>query len=184
MDLTQGTITFRADTSVTGGVSNGSFAAGVTLWTGFGEDTILIDGTHQRADLRTITTLNTGLGDDLVYVDLDASEANGTDTRDGVFVLNTQGAWNDYPSISDNDTVLGTGTISLDVGIRTPILVDLDDDGDLDMVAGAVDGTLRYYRNTGTAAAPVYVEADRNCQPVCRYRCRHQERTGVCRSGQ
>jgi Ca2+-binding RTX toxin-like protein len=103
VDLTQGTITFQADITTTGGVPNGSFAGGVTLWTGFGDETISINGTSDRAGLRTITTLNTGLGDDVVTVDLDTGE-------DGTFVLNTQGPWNGYPAITDNDTVIGTAS--------------------------------------------------------------------------
>ncbi|CAN0443943.1 unnamed protein product, partial [Phaeothamnion confervicola] len=104
VDLAQGTITFRAD-------STGSFADGVSIWTGFGNDTIWIDGAADRAGVRTITALNTGLGDDKVYVDLQASEANSaTDTTDGLLVLNTQGPWNNYPAISDRDEVIGTGS--------------------------------------------------------------------------
>jgi Ca2+-binding RTX toxin-like protein len=100
VDLDQATITYGAD-------PDGSFADGVSIWTGFGEDTITIDGTSYRDDLRNFTTLNTGLGDDTVTVDLQAGE-------DGLFVLNTQGPWNDYPDISDNDTVLaGSSTLPL-----------------------------------------------------------------------
>ena len=39
-----------------------------------------------------------------------------------------------------------------------PTLADLDGDGDLDAVVGIADGTLHYFRNTGTTAAPVFVE--------------------------
>jgi Ca2+-binding RTX toxin-like protein len=100
VDLAQGTITYQA--------ANGNFGNGISIWTGFGEDTIWIDGTADRAGVRTVTSLNTGLGDDTVGVDLDAGE-------DGLLVLNTQGPWNDYPqssypAITDNDTVLGSGT--------------------------------------------------------------------------
>ena len=45
------------------------------------------------------------------------------------------------------------------VGVRNPVLADLDGDGDLDAaVGGPRDGTIHYYENTGTSTAPVYVE--------------------------
>jgi Ca2+-binding RTX toxin-like protein len=37
-------------------------------------------------------------------------------------------------------------------------LVDLDDDGDLDLVTGQGDGSIRYLENTGTATDPLFVE--------------------------
>jgi hypothetical protein len=66
----------------------GTFADGIRVWTGHGDDTISIDDTHDRRDrgVRTITFLNTGLGNDLVNVDLQAGE-------DDMLVLNTQGAY-------------------------------------------------------------------------------------------
>ena len=72
-------ITFKA-------AANGTFADGVTIWTGSGADRIHVDATHERAGVRTVTSLNTGLGDDEVWVDLQAG-------RDGFFVLDTQGAY-------------------------------------------------------------------------------------------
>jgi Ca2+-binding RTX toxin-like protein len=83
-------ISFRAD-------ADGNFADGVTIWTGWGDDTITIDGTHERAGVRTVTTLNTGLGDDTVIVDLDEVEADG---GDGFFVLNMQGPYNHSISLA------------------------------------------------------------------------------------
>ncbi|MEG5094668.1 VCBS repeat-containing protein, partial [Microcoleus sp. B13-B4] len=43
------------------------------------------------------------------------------------------------------------------VGTYTsPTLVDIDGDGDLDAFVGSNDGNTYYYRNTGTASAPVF----------------------------
>ncbi|MGY6216921.1 FG-GAP-like repeat-containing protein [Methylolobus aquaticus] len=55
--------------------------------------------------------------------------------------------------------VLQAGNFGLtDVGFNaSPTLVDIDGDGDRDAFVGANDGTTRFYRNTGTAAAPVFV---------------------------
>jgi len=38
----------------------------------------------------------------------------------------------------------------------TPSFADLDGDGDFDAVVGAEGGTLRYFKNTGTAIAPTF----------------------------
>jgi hypothetical protein len=42
--------------------------------------------------------------------------------------------------------------------ISAPTFADLDGDGDLDALIGAHDGTLRYFQNTNTATAPVFVQ--------------------------
>ncbi|MFO0688375.1 MAG: VCBS repeat-containing protein [Myxococcota bacterium] len=47
----------------------------------------------------------------------------------------------------------------LSVGLTSvPSLGDLDGDGDLDLLAGRDDGTLRYFENTGTRTSPAFVE--------------------------
>ena len=71
--------------------------------------------------------------------------------------------------ITDNDLIVTgirnyvaqTGTANplngADVGtFSKPILIDLDGDRDLDVVVGSSDGTLSYYRNTGTVTNPSY----------------------------
>ena len=92
----------------------GNFAGGVTVWTGRGNETITVDGTHTRngtnpdpdgTPLRTVTTLNTGPGIDTVNVSLN--------TSDGFFVVNTQ---------SGDDTVDADGVGAL-VATTLPIIV-------------------------------------------------------------
>ena len=34
----------------------------------------------------------------------------------------------------------------------------MDNDGDLDMAVGSSDGTVKYYKNTGSVTAPTFVE--------------------------
>lgn len=97
--------------------SDGDYAGGITIWTGRGADHIVIDGTHERAGLRTITTLNTNDGEDDVTVDLSAG--TGTLARDGFFVLNTE---------ADNDVV--------DASQSTLPLVLFGGSGELDKIRG------------------------------------------------
>ena len=88
--------------------AGGNFADGITLWAGYGDDVFTkVEGTHVRAGLRTVTTLNTGLGDDRVTVDLHPVE-------DDFFVLNTQGALEPFVTYRDRDFVDGsTSTLPL-----------------------------------------------------------------------
>jgi Ca2+-binding RTX toxin-like protein len=85
--LAQGAITFRA-------AADGTFADGITIWAGSGADAISIDATHERDGVRTVTALHTGLGDDEVWVDLQAAD-------DGFFVLDTQGGHQHVLAIAD-----------------------------------------------------------------------------------
>jgi hypothetical protein len=46
----------------------------------------------------------------------------------------------------------------VDVGIHAaPSFADIDNDGDLDAFVGGFGGTVKFYRNTGTVSAPVFV---------------------------
>ena len=123
--LSDGSITFSSNkaSNEPGVDDDGSYIGGITIWTGFGDDIIKIDGTH-RTDgvdfrgLQTITTLNTGLGDDVVTVTLTEpidANADGViqitealETDDGFFVLNTQGPFN-HELILAPDTIFEGG---------------------------------------------------------------------------
>ncbi|MFZ6013337.1 MAG: FG-GAP repeat domain-containing protein, partial [Bacteroidota bacterium] len=49
-----------------------------------------------------------------------------------------------------------------------PQFADLDKDGDKDLFIGTLDGTIRYYKNTGSAAAPTFVEETGAWDPVAK----------------
>ncbi len=148
--LAQGSITYKTD------LADGDFAPGITIWAGWGDDTIEIDGTHWRDPLsvehpsiRTVTTLNTGLGDDNVTVDLDSGE-------DGFFVLNTQGPYDDYTNWSDRDTVDGSAS-------TLPLVIfggqdddDLTGGTNVNIIFGD-RGRVLYFTDDGFAGDPVTV---------------------------
>ena len=61
----------------------GNYSGGITIWTSEFSDGITVEGTHERAGVRTTTTLNTGAGSDDVIINLE-------DGHDGFFVLNLE----------------------------------------------------------------------------------------------
>ena len=56
---------------------------------------------------------------------------------------------------------------TLDVGnYSRPTFADLDNDGDFDMVSGDEPGNFHYFENTGTPAAPTFVERTNAANPL------------------
>src|SRR5262249_10970899 len=54
----------------------------------------------------------------------------------------------------------------IDVGrYSAPALGDVDGDGDLDLLLGAEDGTLLYFKNTGSATGPAYTKQTGSANP-------------------
>src|SRR5262249_42515522 len=46
-----------------------------------------------------------------------------------------------------------------------PTFADINGDGTLDMVVGSNDGSIHYFKNTGTATAPTFVEQTGSANP-------------------
>lgn len=75
----------------------------------------------------------------------------GTWNEGMLFYRNTGSASDPvYTREEYNDVQLSRG------GNSTPVLVDIDSDGDLDMFAGESSGTINYFENTGTPDKPVF----------------------------
>ena len=75
------------------------------------------------------------------------------------------------PASAQQTFALQTGTNNplngVSVGYYSePAFVDIDGDGDKDAFVGDVYGTVHYFKNTGTASAPVFVEQTGGANPL------------------
>lgn len=48
------------------------------------------------------------------------------------------------------------GLLNVGDNMSTPVFVDMDNDGDMDILSGSYGGAFIYFQNTGTASAPAY----------------------------
>lgn len=48
------------------------------------------------------------------------------------------------------------GLLNVGTNMSTPVFVDMDSDGDMDILSGSYNGNFYYFQNTGTASAPAY----------------------------
>jgi hypothetical protein len=56
--------------------------------------------------------------------------------------------------------------VNVSPGSATPVFGDIDNDGDLDAFVGAGDGTIKFFRNNGTASAPSFAEQTGVANPL------------------
>ena len=78
----------------------------------------------------------------------------GNETGTLAYFMNTAGPGNPYNFTLVSPGILDFNAALIDVGaFAAPVLIDLDRDGDKDLVIGTRTGKLTYYRNDGTAAA-------------------------------
>lgn len=88
--------------------------------------------------------------------DGDADMITGRDDGTLLYFRNTAAA-----GAAANFVFMSQNYAGIDVGnFSTPQLVDVNHDGLIDLLIGERDGNLNYFRNTGTAANPVFVTAD------------------------
>ncbi len=92
--------------------------------------------------------------------------------NDGDLDLVSGDSYGDFYFYQDTST---TGSPAFDANVMNPFglvslgddntlssFVDLDNDGDMDMIAGAESGAFLYYENTGTTAAPAFAASTIN----------------------
>ncbi|MEO8666039.1 MAG: VCBS repeat-containing protein [Ignavibacteria bacterium] len=59
-------------------------------------------------------------------------------------------------------TALADQYIKNNVGVKNPVIIDIDNDGNFDILNFTSKGNVEYYRNTSTLESPFFVLADKN----------------------
>lgn len=57
---------------------------------------------------------------------------------------------------------LSEAYVNNNLNVKKPVIIDVDEDGDFDMLKFAAKGNVEYYKNTGTLENPVFVLEDKN----------------------
>ncbi len=57
---------------------------------------------------------------------------------------------------------LASQYLNNNIGIKNPVMVDIDDDGDFDILKFTSKGNVEYYKNTGTLEQPLFVLENKN----------------------
>ncbi len=79
------------------------------------------------------------------------------------YFTNTAGAGNPCVFTLTNQNYLDDGGTPIDIGsYATPQLIDVDRDGDLDLIIGERAGNLNYYENIGTTTLPSFSQTTSN----------------------
>ena len=84
-------------------------------------------------------------------LDLSISDDQGAVANQTLEFTKMNGAANPFNGITGNRS--------------NPAIADIDTDGDLDLVIGGFDGTLRYFENTGTMLAPIFTQRTAAANP-------------------
>jgi len=96
---------------------------------------------------------------DVIAGSLDTFDGKGgTYEGDAVYYYENTGNINNASFASEDKTTYD----SLNLAGSTPTFVDIDNDGDFDTFLGASDGTVTYFKNTGSQTSATFTQQDDN----------------------